>query len=87
MDVALILVVLAALAAIAVVVVNRTTGARPDRPMAGDDDGPDHADAAQQDTRWKADRPGDPGAEGMNAAEAGEPSPGPDDDTGAGGPA
>jgi hypothetical protein len=55
--------------------------------MAGGDDGPDHAEAAQQDARWKADRPGDPGAEGMNAAEAGEPSPGPDDDAGAGGPA
>jgi len=87
MDVALILVVLAVLAVIAVIVVNRTTGARPDRPMAGDDDGPDHADAAQQGTNWKADRPGDPGAEGMNPAEAGDPSPGPADDTDDDGPA
>lgn len=80
MDVALILVVLAVIAVVAVVVINRTTGARPDRPMAGDDDGPDHAEAADQGETWTADRPGDPGAEGMDAAEAGDPSAGPIDD-------
>lgn len=80
MNVAMILVVLVVVAAIAVVLVNRTTGARPDRPMAGDDDAPDQAEAAQEDATWKADRPGDPGAEGMNPEEAGDPSAGPIDD-------
>lgn len=80
MDVALILVVLAIIAVVAVVVINRTAGARPDRPLAGDEDGPDHAEAADQDETWTADRPGDPGAEGMDATEAGDPSAGPIDD-------
>jgi hypothetical protein len=80
MNVAMILVVLVVVAAVAVVIVNRATGARPDRPMAGDDDAPDHAQAAQEGSTWKADRPGDPGAEGMNPEEAGDPSAGPIDD-------
>jgi hypothetical protein len=80
MTVGLILVVLAMLAVIAVVVINRVTGPRPDRPMAakGDDtDAPAHDEAAQQGSAWTADRPGDPGQEGMNPEQAGDASPGP----------
>lgn len=83
MVVALILVALVIAAAIVVLLVNRTTGARPDRPSAGADEDPatpSHAGAAQDDATWTADRPGDPGAEDMRADQAGDPSPGPPED-------
>lgn len=83
MAVAAILLVLVIVAAVAVFVINRTTGARPDRPLEGAEDDPStptNKPAADQGSTWKADRPGDPGLEGMNAEESGDPSPGPRED-------
>lgn len=81
MTVGLILLILAALAVIAVVVVNRTTGPRPDRPMAGkDDDTAPAPDEATKDSTWTTDQAGGPGQEAMNPDQAGDPSPGPGDD-------
>lgn len=76
MIVAVILLVLVVVAAIAVVVVNRMSGARPDQPRAGTE-GPTNDVAADQGETRTADRPGDPGLEGMNPGEAGDPSAGP----------
>jgi hypothetical protein len=80
--VGLILLILAALAVIAVVVVNRTSGPRPDRPMAGkdDDDAASRRDETTKDSTWTTDQAGGPGQEAMNPDEPGDPSPGPGDD-------
>jgi hypothetical protein len=80
MTVAIILLALVIIAVLAVMVINRTTGARPDRPLEGaeaDADTPTNKPAANQGSTWKADQPGDPGLEAQNAEEPGDPSPGP----------
>lgn len=78
MVIAVIFVVLAVVAAAAVMAANRSSRARPDQPRAGVE-GPTNDVAGEQDGTWSADRPGDPGLEGMNPEHAGDPTAGPAD--------
>ncbi len=75
----LLIAVLVIVAVIATVAVMRGSGARPDDPEKGARDEPGSREAAGTDSEWTADRPGDPGLEGMNP-ETGDPTAGPEGD-------
>jgi hypothetical protein len=74
MEVGLILVVLVVIGIAGAVLYQRASGPRPDAPLK-DAGGPEHQRAADDDARWKADRPAGPGAEPEDPT-TGDASPG-----------
>ena len=75
----LLIAALVVVALIATVAVMRRSGPRPDDPEKGARDEQGSREAAETDSEWTADRPGDPGLEGMNP-ETGDPTAGPEGD-------
>lgn len=73
----LLIAALVIIAVIATVAIMRGSGARPDDPQKGAREDADSHKAAETGSQWSADRPGDPGLEGMNP-ETGDPTSGPE---------
>lgn len=79
MGLGLLMAALVIVAVIVTIAVMRGSDARPDAPQKGADEDTGSREAAETRSERSADRPGDPGLEGMNP-ETGDPTAGPEGD-------